>query len=77
MNAEFVMTKDDIVEMKQKAKEAQNYGIKSGDLPPTSYEMRRILNTKVLSDHISEQDMQVDNSGWEPNDEFLDWLMNV
>ena len=67
MNAEFVMTKDDIIEMKQKAKKAKCSGVQSKNLAPTSYEQR--CNQAMQ--------MQVDLNGWEPDDEFMEWLLKA
>ena len=68
MNGDFVMTNEDIVEMKQKASEAKCSGIQSKNLAPTSYERR---TNQAL------QTTQVDLNGWEPDDEFMEWLLHA
>ena len=64
MNSDFVMTNEDIHEMKLKANEAKSSGIQSKHLAPTSYEKR------------CKDSVQVDLSDWEPEEEFLQWLLN-
>ena len=63
MKTEFVMTNEDISEMKQKANESKNSGIQSKYLVPTSYEKR------------CKNQNQVDLNGWEPDEDFLEWLL--
>ena len=58
------MTKDDIAEKKEKIHEAKITGIRPKYLALTSYEKR-----------IKDQ-FQVDLNGWEPEEEFLQWLLN-
>ena len=57
------MTKDDIAEKKEKIHEAKITGIRPKYLALTSYEKR-----------IKDQ-FQVDLNGWEPEEEFLQWLL--
>ena len=64
MNPDFVMTDEDIAEMKLKANEAKCHGIQSKDLAQTSYEKR-----------CKDPPIQVDLNGWEPDDEFMEWLI--
>ena len=67
MNPDFVMTDEDIAEMKLKANEAKCHGIQSKHLAQTSYE-KRCRNGQ-------DPQIQVDLKGWEPDDEFMDWLL--
>ena len=64
MNPDFVMTDEDIAEMKLKANEAKCHGIQSEQLAQTSYE-KRCKNPPI----------QVDLNGWEPDNEFMEWLI--
>ena len=61
MKAKFVMTIDDIAEMKEKAKDAKRNGIQSKYLAPTTCE-------KQCSKSQKEMD-------WETEEEFLLWLL--
>ena len=61
MKAKFVMTIDDIAEMKEKAKDVKRNGIQSKYLAPTTYE-------KQCSKSQKEMD-------WETEEEFLLWLL--
>ena len=63
MNTNFVMTNEDIVEMKEKAHVAKSSGMESKYLAPTSYEKR------------CKGQMQVDLNGWEPDEDFMQWLL--
>ena len=62
MKAEFVMTNEDISEMKQKANESKYSGIQSKYLAPTNYEKRC-------------KDVQEDLNVLEPDEDFLQWLL--
>ena len=64
MNPDFVMTDEDIAEMKLKANEAKCHGIQSKDLAQTSYEKR-----------CKDPQIQPDLNGWEPDEEFMEWLL--
>ena len=64
MNQDFVMTDEDIAEMKLKANEAKCHGIQSKHLAQTSYEKR-----------CKDLQIQPDLNGWEPDEEFMDWLL--
>ena len=64
MNPDFVMTDEDIAEMKLKANEAKCHGIQSKHLAQTSYEKR-----------CKDLQIQPDLNGWEPDEEFMDWLL--
>ena len=68
MNGDFVMTNEDIHEMKLKANEAKSSGIQSKHLAPTSYE-KRCKNEQTQVDPLL--------NGWEPDDEFMEWLLNA
>ena len=63
LNKNFVMTKDDIAEMKEKIHEAKITGIRCKYLALTNYEKR-------CKDQI-----EVDLNGWEPEEDFLQWLL--
>ena len=63
MNTNFVMTKEDIIEMKEKANAAKSSGMESKYLAPTSYEKR------------CKGQFQIDLNGWEPDEEFMQWLL--
>ena len=77
MNTELVMTKD-FIAMKQKVEMAQQSGYQSKELSPTSYEMQcHALNTRVSTFSISDQEIQVDVNGLEPDDKFVEWLMKA
>ena len=64
MNPDFVMTDEDIAEMKLKANEAKCHGIQSKHLAQTSYEKR-----------CKDPQIQPDLNGWEPDEEFMEWLL--
>ena len=64
MNTNFVMTNDDIEEMKEKVQDSKLTGIEAKYLAPTNYEKR------------CKDSVQVDLSDWEPEEEFLQWLLN-
>ena len=64
MNPDFVMTDEDIAEMKLKANEAKCHGIQSKHLAQTSYEKR-----------CKDPQIKPDLNGWEPDEEFMEWLL--
>ena len=61
MKAKFVMTIDDIAEMKEKAKDVKRNGIQSKYLAPTTYENQCSKSQKEMD--------------WETEEEFLLWLL--
>ena len=63
MNTNFVMTNDDLAEMKEKVDDAKRIGIRPKYLALTSYEKR-----------VQVQDIDALH-GWEPDEEFLQWLL--
>ena len=63
MNTNFVMTNDDLAEMKEKVDDAKRIGIRPKYLAQTSYEKR-----------VQVQDIDALH-GWEPDEEFLQWLL--
>ena len=54
MDAKLVMSKDEIVEWHEKAKDVRDTGISSGKLAPTSYELRVKSYNKHMQNDLSQ-----------------------